>query len=76
MKLTSSMPPPLSVDNAAVRPANDYKGRKNVFELKAPDGAEFLFDVASPQDRDAWVNAIGRAAGMVGGGGGDGGVFS
>ena len=63
MKLTSSMPPPLNVEDAAIRPANDYKGRKNVFELKAPDGAEFLFDVATPKERDDWVNAIGRAAG-------------
>jgi len=66
MKLTSSMPPPLNVEDAAIRPANDYKGRKNVFELKAPDGAEFLFDVATPKERDDWVNAIGRAAGPPG----------
>merc|ERR1719334_807225 len=66
MKLTNSLPPPLNVEDAAVRPANDYKGRKNVFELKAPDGAEFLFDVPTPKDRDDWVNAIGKAAGPPG----------
>jgi spectrin beta len=63
MRLTSSMPPPLNVDNAAVTPAPDHKGRKNVFELKAPDGAEFLFDVTTISERDEWINAIGRVAG-------------
>ena len=66
MKLASSMPPPLNVENAVVRPANDYKGRKHVFELKAPDGAEFLFDVATEKERDEWLNAVQRAAGMRG----------
>ena len=63
MKLNNSMPPPLNVEKANVRPSNDYKGRKHVFELKAPDGAEFLFDVGSEKERDQWINSIQRAAG-------------
>ena len=64
MKLTSSMPPPLNVENSNVRSSNDYKGRKHVFELKAPDGAEFLFDVSTEKERDEWINSIQRAAGI------------
>ena len=64
MRLTSSMPPPLNVEDAAVRQSNDYKGRRNVFELKAPDGAEFLFDVTSAKERDDWINAIEKIAGF------------
>ncbi|CAK9304213.1 unnamed protein product [Gordionus sp. m RMFG-2023] len=49
---------PLSLNGASCEIANDYTKRKNVFRLKFPNGAEYLFQARDEDEMHIWIKEL------------------
>jgi spectrin beta len=56
---------PIELQGSTASAATDYSKRPNVFRLKLPSGAEFLFQCKDDAEKNEWINRINSASGVT-----------